>query len=345
MSRVGPEATRAGIGVVVLVLLTLYFTTAQATFTVLVYNSWLLASMGAVALALLTGMGGQLSLGNSAFMIVGAFGSVFLSAQGLPFPLDVACAAIGAGIAGFIVGLPAARLRGLYLALATVAAYFIFLYVAKRYQQAEVGSAGFRLEPVFAGGGLADQQESWAWLLTAVLAVVIVFAAALRSSKTGRAWRIVRDHELISSTLGIRATLYKLGLFVVTSAIIGMQGGLQAHYHGTVTIESFTLLLAVSYLAMIYIGGATTLIGPLVGAGVVIALPFAAPSIVRAVGGDVGGNSAQLAKIIYGVLIVIFITRARGGLIGWVEDLVRIVSRRLGPPRRVRFRATSDREH
>jgi branched-chain amino acid transport system permease protein len=320
-----------------------YYTISGSSYSIYVLDTVLLAAIGALALDLLMGTGGQVSIGNAAFLAVGAYTAVWAVRAGLTFPLDVILGGVMAGLVGFIVGIPALRIRGMYLALATLAAFYIVGFVVLQYQTKEAGAAGFFLTPVFSGD-ILQQQISWAWLLAGVLAATIVLLSWLRSGRSGRAWRMIREHELASSVMGIPVARYKLLLFVISSAIVGVQGGLTARFTGSVTHESFTLALSISAVAMILIGGLDTAAGPLVGAAVIITLPLIVPELVNVVATSpsVSANAGGYAQIVYGVLIVVFIVGAPKGLSGLVGRLGGVlVSRGIGSGRRARRRGES----
>jgi branched-chain amino acid transport system permease protein len=310
-----------------------FYTTNGSSYSIYVLDTVLLAAIGAFALDLLMGTGGQVSLGNAAFLAVGAYTTVWAVQAGVAFPLDVILGGVMAGLIGLFVGIPALRIRGMYLALATLAAFYIVGFFVQQYQTKEAGAAGFFLTPVFSGD-IVQQQTRWAWLLAATLALTIVAMSWLRSGRSGRAWRMIREHELASSIMGIPVARYKLILFVVSSAIIGIQGGLTARFTGSVTHESFTLALSISAVAMILIGGLDTAAGPLVGAAVIMTLPLMVPEVIGlfadtpSVSADAGGY----AQIVYGILIVVFIVGAPKGLSGLVGKAFGVVISMMSRP-------------
>ena len=320
-------------GVIGLALTTLFFTTTQSGFDIFTYDSVLLACMGAVSLQVLQGTAGLVSVGTSGFLLIGAFGSVFMLRLGAPFPVDIIAASLMCGVAGLITGLPALRLRSLFLALATLAAYFISISVGEAYQSYVPSArfAGFFLPTLFADKGLDNQGRYWAWLLWAVLSVVILGASRLMGGRSGRAFRMIREHEAVSPTFGIAVVRYKLLLFTLSSMVIGLEGGLLAHFTGTVSTDAFTLALAFQYVAMIVIGGLDSLAGAIIGATVVVALPIWIPSVVQAVTGQQTATSlgSNGAVIVYGVLVIIFVTTSPGGIAGLIRAFVAYVKRRV----------------
>jgi branched-chain amino acid transport system permease protein len=303
-----------------------YVTAAGSSYSIYIVDTILLAAIGAMALNLLMGTGGQVSIGNAAFLAAGAYATVWAVRVGVPFPFDVIIGGLVCAVAGFIVGLPALRIRGMYLALATLAAFYLAQFVALKYQKSAAGAAGFFLKPIFTGP-LSRQSASWAWLLLCVLIGTIILVTWLRSGRSGRAWRMIRDHEVAAAIMGIPVSRYKLVLFVITSAITGIQGGLTARFTGSVTYDNFTLALSISVIAMILIGGLDSQAGPLIGAAVVTTLPIFVPDII---GSFVSSSSASqdasdYAEVIYGALIIIFMIGAPKGLAGLIHVLGRKV--------------------
>ncbi|WP_280217297.1 branched-chain amino acid ABC transporter permease [Nocardia neocaledoniensis] len=284
-------------------------------------NAVLLACMGAIALTVLMGTAGQVSIGNAAFLGIGGFSAVFFARSGFAFPFDVVLATVVSGVAGLVVGLPALRLRGLYLALATLAAQFIVIFLGTQYQNNTQHVGGFSLEPVFASFEPAVAQQYWSLLLWAVLGVVIVGAARLMRGKSGRALRIIRDHEPTAPSLGIPVTRYKLTIFALASAVIGAQGALAGHLTGFVSVDAYTVTIAIAYIAMILIGGIDSIAGAVIGATIVICLPVVVPLVL---GGSLGATATthapQISQIIYGSLVLLFIVSSPAGIVGWLRS-------------------------
>jgi branched-chain amino acid transport system permease protein len=241
-ARFGRLPRPAWFGITVIALFTVYFTMSGSTY-LFTFNLCLLAALGAIALNMLQGTAGMVSVGNPAFMAVGAFSAVFALHVGIPFPGDVVIGALTAAAAGVIIGAPALRLRGLQLFLATMAGHFLVVHFAEVYQRdSKAGSAsGFIFNPLYLSRGIDGAQRYWAWTLFGVLAVVILGASRLMNERSGRAWRMIRDHEIVAHTLGIRVVRYKMLAFVLTSGLIGVEGALMAHFTGSATAEAFTL--------------------------------------------------------------------------------------------------------
>lgn len=310
-------------GVVVLALVSLYFTFAQSQLNMYTYNLCLLAVLGSLALNLLMGTVGQASLGNAAFIAVGGFATAYLSRHGVGAPLDLILSAAVAAALGVLVGFPALRIRGLYLVLATLAAYYIFIYFATKYTSDTVGGSGFELSIFFQSSGLVEIQRQWIWLLTAVVVAVLVILRCIDRNRVGRAWRLIRDHEVAAPAVGIHVARYKLGAFALSSALLGFEGSLMAHFTGSVTVEAYPLALSISYVAMVLLGGMDSMLGAVIGAGLVTAIPIVIPQWVSHFQSDGSSTElgANLATVIYGLLIIFFITRSQRGIGDWLTGL------------------------
>jgi branched-chain amino acid transport system permease protein len=312
-------------GVAALTAITIYYVTEGSAFHLFILNTCLLAAVGAIALNLLMGTAGQVSIGNSAFLAVGAFSAVFAVKSGVPFPGDLVVGAVVAAAAGAVIGLPALRLRGLHLALATLAGFFIVQYFATLYQSKGRGggSGGFYVPVLYQTQGFIGGQQYWAWTLLVIVSVVILVATRLGAERSGRAWRVIRDHEIVAHTLSIPVTRYKMIAFALSSALIGFQGALAAHLSGSVSVDQYTLALAIAYIAMVLIGGLDSVLGAVIGAFLVTALPTLMPVVMTSVLGrlPIASQGPAVAEILYGLLVIVFITSSPQGIVGLLRNL------------------------
>lgn len=311
-------------GMILLTALTADFAFRQSSYNLYLYNGFLLACMGAMALNLVMGTGGQISIGTAGFLAVGGFMAVFCQRNGITWaPLQFLVAAVAGGIAGLIVGAPAMRLRGISLAFSTLAANFIILYLATEYQAGTVGAIGFSTIPLFAGTGMIAGQRYWALTLLIIVFVIILVITALERGKAGRSLRAIRDFEAAAPALGIRVRTYKLGTFALTSAIIALEGALIFSWTGSLTSDTYSLTLAFQYIAIVIIGGQDSAAGAIIGAGVITALPTITENLVN---GALGQNSnaavhsGDYATILYGILVIIVLMVAPQGLVGALRD-------------------------
>lgn len=295
-----------------------------------------IATIGAVALNMVTGTAGQMSLGNAALMAVGAYTAAALTLEypDLPFLVVVVASSFAAGAVGLAVAIPALRLAGMYLVMATLALHFIVQYSADRYQIAKAGVAGFLLPRPDIFGIQLDEGHNWLYF-TALLATLAMLAYRnLLRSKYGRAWLGIHHREQAAEALGVNVSRYKFIAFGTSSAIIGLQGAVFSYYLYGVEIDTFSLALAISYVAMIIIGGMGSPLGSFLGAIFVIGLPFAVQDLIGKLPVDAPGVSLvsnQLFNIqsgLYGLAIIAFLLFEPSGLTGLSGRIKRVRSRR-----------------
>jgi branched-chain amino acid transport system permease protein len=275
----------------------------------------------ALALNLLTGMAGLVSLGTVAFLAVGAFTAAALGVEaGLPMAVVLVVATAFSALVGLIVGLPALRLRGLYLVVATMALHFVVIFAARKYQDPTVGVAGFRFRSPPELFGHPFSAKTW-YVVMAVLAVLATVGFVnLRRSRYGRAWMMIREREIAAEVLGINVTSYKLLAFTVSSAVIGFMGALFAYRLRTIQVESFHLDIAIDYIAIIIIGGIGTVHGAIFGTVMVFGFPFLITELSIRLPRDSGlgqflaNEIYNINRILYGLAIVLFLLFEPRGL-------------------------------
>jgi branched-chain amino acid transport system permease protein len=245
------------------------------TFWIGVVNLAAIAAIGALALNLVTGYTGQLSLGHSGFLAAGAFTVGILVGQwSMPVCVTLPAAiVIGMGV-GVFVGVPALRLRGIYLSISTLAAYFVIASLASEYQSRFGGGAGFVIPPPQIGSWVLSGERNWYFVLLALVALATLLCLNLNRSHVGRAWLAIRERDLAASAMGIDVSFYKVMAFVISTAMTSLAGALLAYYTAFVSAEAFTFMVTIEYLAMILIGGLGSVLGSLLGALFVTLLPF-----------------------------------------------------------------------
>lgn len=270
-------------------------------------------------LMLLAGFTGQISLGHAAFFALGAYAETLLQIRGLPFPITAAASIALAGLAGVVIGLPALRLTGIYLAIATLSFGFIVEEALTRWESLTGGNAGktvpkLRLlsEPI-----QSDQAFYYLCLLCALAAGLLVFN--LLRSPTGRAFIAIRDSEVSAQSMGVNLARYKTLSFALSAAITGLAGALYAHRIQFVSPEQFNLGLSIEFLMMIFIGGIGSLHGAVFGAVFIIALPeiitIVKDFLPEAIGGQTG-----LKSTLFGLVMIFFVLFEPLGLYGrWLK--------------------------
>src|SRR5262245_37892295 len=188
-------------------------------YAVYIVNIGLLAAVGAIALNLLTGYAGQVSIGNAAFLGLGAWTAVIAGSHA-GFLAAAALGGLVAAAAGFAVGIPSLRLRGLYLSLTTLALQFVVSFGMNKYQQYMKAPAGFRLPAASLGGWTLGSDHAWYVLLLAFLGLTVLVSWWLVNGKPGRAWVAIREHDVAAALVGVDVTRYKLLAFITSSAFI-----------------------------------------------------------------------------------------------------------------------------
>lgn len=285
-------------------------------------------AVAAMGLNLLVGYGGQISLGHGAFFAVGAYTAAALLAKtDLPYPLAIPAAALVAFLLGLTFGVPALRLRGLYLALVTLALAVAAGPVIKRAEPLTGGVSGLAVpQPAppswLAGGGLSVDPDQWLYLLCLVVTCGMLWIAAnLTRGSLGRTLVALRDGERAARTFGVDAARVKAVLFACSAAFAGVGGALFAFALGFVAPESFTLQLSFTFLGAIVVGGLGTVPGAVLGSLFVVFVPQYA--------GDV--NQA-LTGVIYGATLIAVMYLLPGGAAGLLRRLRRLVVEVVEPP-------------
>ncbi|WP_461211174.1 branched-chain amino acid ABC transporter permease [Desulfocurvus sp. DL9XJH121] len=273
--------------------------------------------IGAVSLNLLTGFCGQISLGHGAFLGVGAYASAQFAALGWPFFAALAMGGAVAAVVGMVFGVPSLRLKGIYLAIATLAAQLILEYVFLHAEGVTGGSSGLPVDsPQILG--LVFDTDARMFLLTLCVAIVCVLGVSnLARTKPGRAFVAIRDYHLSAEIVGVNLFGYKLMAFGVSSFLAGVAGGLWAHYTMYITPEQFNIGLSISYLAMIIIGGLGSVQGAVFGAVFITLLPEVLSVGAGALGDvfpDVSTYLLAMKQGIFGLVLVLFLIFEPEGL-------------------------------
>lgn len=285
---------------------------AQLTF-VLIY------AIVAVGLMLLAGFTGQFSIGHAAFMGVGAYTEAFLAAQGWPFPLSMACAMGLSAAVGVVVGLPALRVKGMYLAIATLSFGFIVEEVLARWESVTGGNAGLMVQyPALFGWELDSTNEFYFLCLVVTVLATLAIVNLMRSS-TGRAFVAIRDSEISAQSMGIHLARYKTLSFALSAALAGIGGALYAHKIQFLSPEQFGIIQSIDLLLMVVIGGLGSIHGAFLGAIFLIVMPQ-----LISLGKDflpaAIGQAAGLQGTVYGLVLIAFVLFEPMGLYGrWLK--------------------------
>jgi branched-chain amino acid transport system permease protein len=276
-------------------------------------NQVLLAVVGAVALMLLTGHAGQISLGHAGLLAAGAFTTGILFKEfGAAWWVTLPSSALVGALLGVLFGLPSLRLRGLYLAVSTLALHFIVIYLGNEYETKRGFSTGVVID-----SPLADAR-AWYGVLFAAAAAAVLLALNLLRTKTGRAWHAIRGKEAVAQALGINVPAYKLLAFVISSTMTSVAGCLFAYYRGFVSAEAFSLFLTIQYVAMVIIGGMGSILGAVLGAIFVTLFPYAIESLVASAPTPATWANSLFAVnyAAFGLVMILFLLFEPAGLVG-----------------------------
>jgi len=222
--------------------------------------------IAATGLNILTGYCGQLSIGHAGFIAVGAYTSAVLTNRlELPFLVGLICAGLTAGLIGMIFGIPSLRVKGFYLAISTIAAQFIIIWVISHWSSVTGGFTGISVPPASIGGITFITQASQFYLILVITVLVVFLAKNLARTRAGRAFVAIRDNDLAAEVMGINLFRYKLIAFFIGCFLAGIAGSLLAHWVGFMSVEHFSITDSILYIGMIIIGGLGTTTGPIFG--------------------------------------------------------------------------------
>jgi branched-chain amino acid transport system permease protein len=299
------------------------------------FSQVLIYAVALLGLVLLTGYNGQISLGHGAFFAIGGYSSAILVIKfGVPYGATIPVAGIFCFGAGFLFGLPALRLGGLYLALATFALAVATpqLLNYKAFDAWTGGSQGLQLGKPHAPFGLPLTADQWLYFLCLACAAVLFWAAIrLVSGRTGRAIVAIRDHPIAAETMGINISFYKAMCFGVSALYAGVAGALGTIVVGFVSPDSFGLFLSLSLLVGIVVGGLTSIWGVIFGALFIEFVPNYADQL-----SDLFGESAKaLPGAIYGLLLIGLMYVMPQGVAGALAMAARRATQLFSRPNRV----------
>ena len=287
-----------------------------------VINIAAIAVVGALGLNILLGYTGQISIGHAAFMSVGAYTAANFAVHfDMPFWVTLPAGGLMAAAIGTLVGLPSLRVKGLYLAIATLAAQFIIEWVLNHTPLISGGvQASIEMpRPVFFGNVLNTQSELYFFILPVTI-IAIRATMNLVRSRIGRAFVAIRDQDIAAEIIGINVYRYKLLAFAISSFYAGVTGVLYTYYFGIANYEAFQLPISIDYLAMCIIGGLGSVLGSIFGAVFITLMPIVLRIFMETVGVFfIDGNYiaqviAQMRLILFGGLIIFFLVVEPDGL-------------------------------
>jgi branched-chain amino acid transport system permease protein len=300
-------------GMVILILFFLILPMFGSEFWLTFINSTAVTVIALQGLNILTGYCGQISIGHTAFMAVGAYSSTILAAQfELPFWLCLPCGGLAAGLAGILFGLPSLRVKGYYLALTTIAAQYLIIYMIKTpFPEITGGAIALNVPEVKLGSFVLSTETHFYYFIFIMLAVMTFFAKSLMRSHFGRAFVAIRDNDIASEAMGINLYKGKLLAFFIGCFYAGIAGSVWANYVRVISPDDFTLTSSIWQIGMLIIGGLGSTLGPFFGAifigalreSCVICGPWVT-SIIPQLGAQI---SASLVEMTFGIAVILFL--------------------------------------
>ena len=273
----------------------------------------------AVGLMLLTGFTGLISLGHAAFLGIGAYTEAYLQARGVPFLVSFTASGLLAGAVGIALGIPALRMTGLYLAIATLAFAIVVEEVFARWESVTGGYIGMSVDDISLFGLNIDEDWKFYYLVLAILVLVMLAALNILRSPTGRAFVAIRDSEIAAQSMGVNLAWYKTVAFALSSGVTGLAGALYAHKINYLSPDGFDILMSIQFLLMVVVGGLGSLHGAVFGAIFVGALPQAI-AVAKDYFPPIIGEQPGLESGVFGLILVLFILFEPLGIYGrWLK--------------------------
>jgi branched-chain amino acid transport system permease protein len=277
-----------------------------------VFNLIGITIIAVTGLNILVGFCGQLSIGHAGFIAVGAYASAVLTGKlDLPFPVALLCSGLVAGLIGLVFGIPSVRVKGFYLAITTIAAQFIIIWVINHWTSVTGGFNGINVPYASIGSFVFKSNFSQFYLIIGITILCIFLAKNLTRTKAGRAFIAVRDNDLAAEVMGVNLFYYKLLAFFIGCFLAGIAGSLLAHSVGFITTDNFTFMDSILYIGMIIIGGLGTTLGPILGVAFIrlldVGVLFLSPALKSTFPALPSGFTTGIAPMLFGLVIILFL--------------------------------------
>jgi branched-chain amino acid transport system permease protein len=323
-------------GWVVLALLAIWLIAFGSTFVQYVGGLVIIYAVSALGLDWVQGRAGQVSIGSAAFMAVGGYTTATAVEWHIPTLLALVMACVAGAVVGLIFGLPALRLRHLYLALSTLALQFIMQTVTLQYETGSKNYAGFSV-PAPSIGSLTLSGRSLLVALVVVLVLTVVVQRNLYRRAPGRAWQAIRENQMAAAVIGIDVSRWKLSAFAASSALISLSGGLLAYYTLRVFDDTYSLTFALTFVAMVIVGGLGSIYGAILGAVLITAAPYLLSNLTNSLPATMpfaswlSNNISYIDNGLYGIILLLFLLYQPRGIAGALAAAGRSVSARFSP--------------
>jgi branched-chain amino acid transport system permease protein len=271
--------------------------------------------IAAMGLNIVTGYAGQISLGHAAFMGVGCYCAAWLAGKGVPFWLALPAAGATAAAIGVVVGIPSLRIKGLYLAVATLAAQFVLGFTFREWDSVTGGVRGVNIPPASLGPWKLETDRELYFLVIPLAVVMVLGARNLFRTHVGRSFIAIRDKDISAEVLGIDLFRGKLLAFALGSFYAGVAGALMGYFYRAITPEHFSLALSVFYLAAIIVGGLGSILGTIFGAAFMALVPEVLRAVMGLAGQDAAALLSPVREMVFGALIMLFLVFEPHGLV------------------------------
>jgi branched-chain amino acid transport system permease protein len=289
----------------------------------------LITVVGALGLNILTGYTGLISLGHVGFLVTGAYAyAVLVSRYGLPPLVGFLGAGIIPALASLVVGAPSLRLKGLYLAITTLAFSFIINTVILEARTITNGARGIAVQRPEIFGVSFDSDIAFTQLCLGFAILTLFATLNIRRSRVGRAFVAIRDNDTAARVMGINLHAYKLFAFVTSAFITGIAGALYGIYLSFVSVEGFPFLLSIEALAILIVGGLGSALGAVLGTVLIVLLPEATRLVFSLFSAQMEAlfstGAQELKSMLYGLVIILFLRFQPRGLVGAWHDIRRL---------------------
>jgi branched-chain amino acid transport system permease protein len=280
-------------------------------YLVFILNLLAIYALVSIGLNFVTGYTGQISVGHAGFLALGAYFTAIVATKApyLPFYVILPMAGCFAGLIGFLLGIPILRLRGFYIAMATLAFGVVISQIALEWRGLTHGDEGFKVTSAFIGSFVFDSDKKLFYLVQPFAIVLILAAHNIVSTRVGRAFVAVRDSENVAQTLGINLSWSKTSAFALSAFYAGFAGGLFAYVVSHITPDSFSLTISIDFIAMIVIGGMGSILGSIIGAVILTGIQ------------QLLGSLPEIQMLIFGVSLIIFMIFMPRGISGVISSL------------------------
>ncbi len=303
----------------ILLIIILLFPFMVGRYTLYLINLTGIYIIGAIGLNILTGYTGQISVGHAAFIAIGSYATAILGERtGLSFYIILPMSGLIAAAVGILVGIPCLRLRGLYLAMATMSFGIIIQFILFHWESLTHGAFGMKAPLITLLNVKIDSDRKFYFLITVIVILIGFGAKNMMRMKIGRAFIAIRDNDIAANIIGVNLTRYKVMAFGISSFYAGISGSLLSYYTTHITPEYYTMFLSVEYLAMIIVGGMGSILGSILGAMFISLVPeylkLLFEFVTKTFHLGYYAFTKQIIVSIYGLLIILFLIFESGGL-------------------------------